>query len=30
MIVLHDFFYKSGHPRYLDKAVGNKRKGDTP
>lgn len=22
MIVLHDFFYKSGHPRYLDKAVG--------
>lgn len=22
MIVLHDFFYKSSHPRYLDKAVG--------
>ena len=22
MIVLHDFFYKYGNPRYLDKAVG--------
>lgn len=22
MIVFHDFFYKSGQPRYLDKAVG--------